>query len=190
MPIVGGVGTGGGGGGGGTNSTQTELRHYTVPIFTADSSIVSLNEQTVPGQVVANPGLACAWVQYPSGYNGSIRASGINARTQSNDTETLTNTGAGAVTGSKVWVGPITYTNNTPGGTGSHNASLGLSKRLCVPEAPVADFVAVRNPSDDAAITLSSEDLTAGWVSTSLTPSGIESGLTVFYTVSHTHTIS
>ena len=192
MPLAGGgVSTGGGGGGGGTNSTWTETRHETLAAMVAEVSIITVGEQT-SGAVtsVDLPVLATAWVQFPSGYNGNIRASGTNARTGLADTETLTNTGAGIIRGSKVWVGRITYENLTPGGNGTHSAQLGYSKRICAATAPVVSFLQVYDEVAQSEMAMSATvDLTNGWVQLTATPD-LSAIPHVYYRVSHTHTIS
>ncbi len=191
MPIVGGVSTGGGGGGGGgTNSTQTETRHEALAPMVAETSIVSLGE-TTSGAVtyVDVPCLATAWIQYPAGYNGNVRASGTK-RDGTAGTETLINTGAGIVRGSTPFVGRITYENLTPGGNGSHNAQLGYSKRLCAATAPVVEFLAAWDGGNGIPMALSATvDLTNGWAQLTDTPDPFAPPHIV-YRVSHTHTIS
>lgn len=186
MPLAGG-GVSTGGGGGGTNSTVTETRDHYVLAYDADVQILTLNEQSA-SQEIASPGLATAWIQYPAGYNGSVVASGLS-RTGEAQQETLTNGGAGAVRGAKVFVGPITYTNPSPGGDGTHTASVGLSSRICAPTAPVTDFVALVDITGALLALSATEDLTNGWVQTT-SPITNANFCTLYYTASHTHTIT
>jgi hypothetical protein len=190
----------GSGGGGGTNSTAVTTSlcfaatghgsEFEVDITTMPGSIADASG--LIGEVnVAIGGLFVVQVAFDGSYGGGgVRISGYD-RVRSAQTEDILASAGNTVKGAKVFSEVTNLTTLTPGGSIGQLARVQFRRVAVIDRAPVTAFVAVYNALSGGLQTITTSDLTNGWVEVAggvLPAQG--SALTVLYTWSHTHTIS
>lgn len=144
------------------------------PIDTV-TSITTINELAGSPVTMNMAGPCTPAAQFPSGWGGgNLRASGLSRLGVSQSATLVYPGSAGWVYSSTVFVGPLSWDVPVPGGSGSHNADLGVGPRICTPMAPVASIVVVVDVVTNSEMTMGTQDLTNGWVEISPAPSTLE----------------
>ncbi len=154
-----------------SSGSSTNLRQsYSPPwggVYAASEiSNVLINEQT-SSQSYPDLEFPYVWdVVFPAGWSDT-RTIIVNGQDRSGGTISeiftpIAGGGGGRVHGEKVFMGPITFTISSPGGDGSHDASMQYRNVICVDSAPVERFhyLSMNTIPNDIA----SFNLLEGWV--------------------------
>lgn len=156
-------------------SSTTDTRNERWAPIDTQTSYGTVNELSGVPVAIAVSGPCTPSVRFPAGWGGgTIRASALS-RDGTPATALLAYPGvAGWVDSPTVFIGPISYQVLVPGGSGAHNAELGVGPRVCAGSAPVTAIVLVMDVVLNAALTMGTVDLTNGWVEITPAPTTLQ----------------